>query len=393
MIELKYNFDELIDRRNSDCVKWDTLEDSYGVSDILPMWIADMDFKSADEIIEALKKRAECGVFGYNFRNDGFYDSIIKWVKDRYNWEIKKEWIVFTPGVVAGFNIGIRALTKESEAVIIQPPVYPPFARVINSSNRKLVTNPLVNRDGKYRIDFDDLEEKIKTAKTLLFCSPHNPVGRVWTEEELHKVAKLALENKAVIISDEIHCDLTFNRVKHTMIASLSQEMAMNSITLIAPSKTFNIAGLFTSVAIIPNDDIRERVSKEIELMEIDHVSIFGAVGLEAAYNHGAQWLEELKVYLEGNADYVIEYIEKNIPKIKVNKPDGTYLLWLDCRELGLDQNALNDLMIKKGKVLLNDGSTFGIEGEGFLRLNIGCSRATVMEAMKRIEKAVNSIE
>lgn len=393
MIELKYNFDEVIDRRNSDCVKWDTLEDSYGVSDILPMWIADMDFKSADEIIEALKTRAESGVFGYNFRNDGFYDSIIKWVKDRYNWEIKKEWIVFTPGVVAGFNIGIRALTKESEAVIIQPPVYPPFARVINSSNRKLVTNPLVNIDGKYRIDFDDLEEKIKTAKTLLFCSPHNPVGRVWNEEELNKVAKLAIENKAVIISDEIHCDLTFNGVKHTMIASLSEEMAMNSITFIAPSKTFNIAGLFTSVAIIPNDDIRERVNKEIELMEIDHVSIFGAVGLEAAYNHGAQWLEELKVYLESNADYVIEYIEKNIPKIKVNKPDGTYLLWLDCRELGLDQNALNDLMIKKGKVLLNDGSTFGIEGEGFLRLNIGCSRATVMEAMKRIEKAVNSIE
>lgn len=393
MIELKYNFDEVIDRRNSDCVKWDTLEDSYGVSDILPMWIADMDFKSADEIIEALKTRAECGVFGYNFRNDGFYDSIIKWVKDRYNWEIKKEWIVFTPGVVAGFNIGIRALTKESEAVIIQPPVYPPFARVINSSNRKLVTNPLVNIDGKYRIDFDDLEEKIKTSKTLLFCSPHNPVGRVWNEEELNKVAKLAIENKAVIISDEIHCDLTFNGVKHTMIASLSKEMAMNSITLIAPSKTFNIAGLFTSVAIIPNDDIRERVNKEIELMEIDHVSIFGAVGLEAAYNHGAQWLEELKIYLEGNTDYVIEYIEKNIPKIKANKPDGTYLLWLDCRELGLDQNALNDLMIKKGKVLLNDGSTFGIEGEGFLRLNIGCSRATVMEAMKRIEKAVNSIE
>ena len=393
MIELKYNFDEVIDRRNSDCVKWDTLEDSYGVSDILPMWIADMDFKSADEIIEALKTRAESGVFGYNFRNDGFYDSIIKWVKDRYNWEIKKEWIVFTPGVVAGFNIGIRALTKESEAVIIQPPVYPPFARVINSSNRKLVTNPLVNIDGKYRIDFDDLEEKIKTAKTLLFCSPHNPVGRVWNEEELNKVAKLAIENKAVIISDEIHSDLTFNGVKHTMIASLSKEMAMNSITLIAPSKTFNIAGLFTSVAIIPNDDIRERVNKEIELMEIDHVSIFGAVGLEAAYNHGAQWLEELKIYLEGNTDYVIEYIEKNIPKIKVNKPDGTYLLWLDCRELGLDQNALNDLMIKKGKVLLNDGSTFGIEGEGFLRLNIGCSRATVMEAMKRIEKAVNSIE
>lgn len=296
------------------------------------------------------------------------------------------------PGVVAGFNLGIRILTEENDGVIIQPPVYPPFFRVINNNKRTLITNPLTVENGKYTIDFHDLEKKIKSAKVLLLCSPHNPVGRVWSREELERLAKLCIENNVFVISDEIHCDLIFKGYKHINIASLSKDMEEKSITLIAPSKTFNIAGLYTSVVIIPNEDIRKKYENEISKLEIGHVSIFGAVGLEAAYTHGKEWLEEALVYIEENADYAIDYIEKKIPKIKVIRPEGTYLLWLDCRGLGLSQGELNKLMIEKGRVLLNDGSTFGKEGEGFLRLNIGCPRSMVEEALMRIEKAVNTV-
>ncbi|NLV88850.1 MAG: pyridoxal phosphate-dependent aminotransferase [Tissierellia bacterium] len=389
---MKYNFDEVVDRRNTNCIKWDTLESTYGSKEILPMWIADMDFKSSDEIIDKLRERVDHGVFGYNFIPDSTYESIINWAKTRYNWDIKKEWILFMPGVVAGFNLGIRILTEEKDGVIIQPPVYPPFFRVINNNNRTLVTNPLTIENGKYTIDFEDLEKKLKTAKVLLLCSPHNPVGRVWTREELERIAKLCVENDVFLISDEIHCDLIFKGNKHTNIASLSKDIEEKSITLIAPSKTFNIAGLFTSIVIIPNEEIRKKYEEEIFKLEIGHVSIFGAVGLEAAYTYGQEWLEEALIYIEGNTDYAIDYIRNNIPKINVIRPEGTYLLWLDCRQLGLSQEELNKLMIEKGKVLLNDGSTFGKEGEGFLRLNIGCPRSMVEEALKRIEYAVNSL-
>ena len=390
---MKYNFDEVVDRRNTNCMKWDTLDATYDSKDILPMWIADMDFKSSDEIINKLKERVDHGVFGYNYIPDSTYESIISWAKTRYNWDIKKEWILFMPGVVAGFNLGIRILTEENDGVIIQPPVYPPFYRVIQNSERTLVTNPLIVENGKYTIDFDDLEKKLKTAKVLLLCSPHNPVGRVWSKEELEKIVKLCVENDVFVISDEIHCDLILKGHKHINIASLSKDMEENTITLIAPSKTFNISGLFTSVVIIPNEEIREKYENEILNLEIGHVSIFGVEGLEAAYRYGKDWLEEALVYIEGNIDYALAYIEKNIPKIKVLRPEGTFLLWLDCRELGLSQEELNKLMIEKGKVLLNDGSTFGKEGEGFLRLNIGCSRSLVEAALKRIEYAVNTLE
>lgn len=391
--EMRYNFDEIVDRRNTNSIKWDLLEKVYKDKDILPMWVADMDFKSCDEIINAFKERAEHGVFGYNTIPDSTYETIVSWVKDEYNWEIKKEWLVFTPGVVAGFNLGLRILSKEDDEVIIQPPIYPPFFRVINNNKRTLVTNPLIIHNGKYAMDFNDLEKKLKTAKLLMLCSPHNPVGRVWTKEELEKVAELCLENDVFVISDEIHCDLIYKGHKHINIASLSKNIQDKTITLMAPSKTFNIAGLFTSIAIIPNEEIRKRYEEEIANLEIGHISIFGAVGLEAAYSYGKEWLEELLLYLEGNVDYAIDYIEKNIPKIKVIRPEGTYLMWLDCRELALSQEELNKFMIEKAKVLLNDGSTFGKEGEGFMRLNIGCPRAILEEALKRIEKAVNTLK
>ena len=383
---MTYNFDEVVNRRNTNCIKWDTQED-----DVLPMWIADMDFKSPDEVIEALVERAKEGVFGYNFRQDGFYDSIINWVKKKFDWEIKRDWIVFTPGVVTGFNIGIRALTDEDDGVLIQTPVYPPFKGTIDNIGRKLRTNPLIIKDGKYQMDYDDLENKLKESKALLLCSPHNPVGRVWTKDELEKLSKLCVENDVYIISDEIHCDLAYKANKHTMIASLSEEMANRTITLIAPSKTFNIAGLFTSVAIIPNEEIRNKVNAEIAAVGIDHTSIFGALGLEAAYTYGEAWLDELLDYLEGNADYVVDFIKEHIPEVKIIKPDGTFLLWLDFSSLGLSQDELIDLMLNKAKVNMNDGTNFGEEGRGFLRMNIGTSRANVEEGLKRIEKAVKA--
>lgn len=389
---MKYNFDEVIDRRNTDCVKWDSIQDTYNDKDLLPMWVADMDFKAPQNVLEAISQRVEHGILGYNCLSDSLYDSIINWVRDRYDWEIKKEWIIFTPGVVAGFNFGIRALTKADDEVIIQPPVYPPFFNVVTSLGRTLVENPLIENNGNYTIDYIELQNKFKSSNLLLFCSPHNPVGRVWTKEELNKVQDLILENNSYIISDEIHCDLAYKKNKHTVIASLSKDIEQRSITLIAPSKTFNLAGLFTSIAIIPNEEVRNKITKTIDDNSINHINIFGLIALEAAFTSGKDWLDELLNYLESNANYVVEYIESNIKDIIVSKPEGTFLMWLDCRKLGLNHEDLHNLMIDEGKVLLNDGYTFGIEGDGFLRLNIGCPRETLIEGLARIEKAVKSL-
>lgn len=389
---MKYNFDEIVNRRSTDCVKWDSIQDTYGDEDLLPMWVADMDFKAPPEVLKVISEKVDHGILGYNCQSNSLYDSIINWVKDRYNWEIKKEWIVFTPGVVAGFNFGIRSITEESEGVIIQPPVYPPFFNVVKDMGRKLVQNPLIMDKGNYHINFDELGGLLENSKLLLFCSPHNPIGKVWTKEELIKLSDLILDKDGYIISDEIHCDLTYKDKQHIMVASLSKEIEQRSITLIAPSKTFNLAGLFTSVAIIPNEEIRQEVVKILNDYSINHFSIFGLIALETAYTSGGTWLDELLDYIESNADYAVGFIEDKIKNIEVKKPDSTFLLWLDCRKLGLDHEDLHDLMVKEGKILLNDGHTFGNEGDGFLRLNIGCPRETLVDGLNRIKKAVDSL-
>ena len=390
---MRYNFDEVVNRNNTDSRKWGTLEEIYGTTDILPMWVADMDFKSADEIIEALKKRAEHGVFGYTWEQDSFYDSIIKWVKRRHNWNIKKEWILFTPGVVMGLNLGVRELVKEGEKVLIQSPVYPPFYRVIENNNRIVNLNPLKDTGEKFVMDYEDLEQKIdKDTKLMMICNPHNPVGRVWTREELIRLGDICIKNEIVIISDEIHSDFILKGHTHVPLASISKELEERTITLMAPSKTFNIAGLATSVAIIPNEELRHAYEKAIEVMEIGNTTIFGNVGFEAAYNHGEEWLDELLIYIEDNIDYAMEYINRNIPEIKVYRPDGTYLLWLNFRGLNKSPEEINEALIKIGKVGLNEGSPYGKEGEGFFRLNIGCARSILEEGLRRIEKAVKSL-
>lgn len=390
---MRYNFDEIVDRKGSDAKKWSNMEEIYGTNDLLPMWVADMDFKSADEIIEALKQRVEHGVFGYTWKQDSFYESMINWAKKRYGWEIKKEWILVTPGVVTGLSIGVRELVKEDEKVLIQPPIYPPFHEIIKNNNRIISVNPLKDDGEKFVMDYEDLEKKIdKDTKLMMICNPHNPVGRVWTREELTKLGDICIKNNIPIISDEIHGDFILKGVEHTVLASISKELEQNTITLMAPSKTFNIAGLGTSVAIIPNEKLRNSYKNAIDAMVLDKITVFGAAGFEAAYKYGEEWLDEVLEYIEDNINYTLEYIRSEIPEIKVYKPDGTYLLWLDFNGLNKSVEEINNALINVGKVGLNNGSAYGKEGEGFFRLNIGCPRSILEEGLKRIRKAVKSL-
>ena len=391
---MKYNFDQVVNRKGSNSVKWDNLKEVYGTEDILPMWIADMDFKAPEEVIEALQVKLDHGVFGYNVKSDSLYNSIINWVKNRYNWNIKKEWISFTPGVVTALNIAVKEFAKEGEKIVIQPPVYPPFFRVLENNNVEANLNPLIHRGDKFVMDYDSLEKSIDDkTKAIILCNPHNPVGRVWTKEELSKLGEICLKKNIIIISDEIHGDLTYKDYKTTPMASVSNEIAQNTITFMAPSKTFNIAGLATSIAIIPNEKIREVFERGVEKLEIGKVTTFGSTALEAAYTNGGPWLEAVMEYIEDNADYAIEYINKNIPEIKVKKPEGTYLLWLDFKALNKTYEEIHNALVNVGKVALNDGSTYGDEGNGFFRINIACARSILEEGLERVNKAVQSLK
>ena len=394
MITLKYNFDQVVNRKGSNSVKWDNLKEVYGTEDILPMWIADMDFKAPDEVIEALLVKLDHRVFGYKVKSDSLYNSIINWVKNRYNWNIKKEWISFTPGVVTALNIAVKEFAKEGEKIVIQPPVYPPFFRVLENNNVEANLNPLIHRGDKFVMDYDSLEKSIDDkTKAIILCNPHNPVGRVWTKEELSKLGEICLKKNIIIISDEIHGDLTYKDYKTTPMASVSNEIAQNTITFMAPSKTFNIAGLATSIAIIPNEKIREVFERGVEKLEIGKVTTFGSTALEAAYTNGGPWLEAVMEYIEDNADYAIEYINKNIPEIKVKKPEGTYLLWLDFKALNKTYEEIHNALVNVGKVALNDGFTYGDEGNGFFRINIACARSILEEGLERVNKAVQSLK
>lgn len=394
MSKLKYNFDEVVNRRGSNSVKWDNLIEVYGRDDILPMWIADMDFKAPNEVLDALRVKLDHGVFGYNIKSDSLYNSIINWVKKRYNWDIKKEWISFTPGVVAALNIAVKELVKEGEKVVIQPPVYPPFFRVLENNNVEPNLNPLIHSGDKFVMDYKSLENSLdNNTKAIILCNPHNPVGRVWTKEELSKLGDICLKNNMIIISDEIHGDLTYKGHISTPIASISEEFAQNTITFMAPSKTFNIAGLATSLAIIPNEDLRNTFERGIEKLEIGKVTTFGSTALEAAYTHGESWLDQAMDYIENNADFAIEYINKNIPEIKVEKPEGTYLLWLNFKSLNKTSEEINNALVNVGKVALNDGSAYGAEGSGFFRINIACARSILEDGLERIKGAVESLK
>lgn len=388
-----YDFDEVVERNNTGSVKWDYRDEVFGSKDVIPMWVADMDFRSPQPVIDAIKKRAEHGIYGYPARMPSYYDSITNWMEKRHGWKIEREWISTSPGVVPAINLCIRAFSHPGDKVVVQSPVYYPFFSAVENNGRRLVKNPLKFEDGRYAMDFEDLEKNIDPrTRMLILCNPHNPVGRVWTREELSRLGDICLRHDLVIVSDEIHCDLVYEGHKHVPMASVSDELAMQTITCTAPSKTFNIAGLSTSTVIAKNEKLLSRY--ETALLDAGLLSgnVFGMVALEAAYTHGEEWLDQLLVYLKGNVDYAERYVRERIPRVKFVRPEGTYLALLDFRDLAMDQDDLNDFMVKEARIGFDDGAMFGSECDGFERMNLACPRSILETAMKNLERAVNSL-
>jgi len=388
-----WNFDEPAGREGTDCIKYDRREETFGVKDVIPMWVADMDFNTPDFIVESLQKRLEHPIYGYSFRSTEYFQSMIRWIKSRHNWSVEKEWISFCPGIVPALNFCTLAFTQTGDNIIVQPPVYFPFFSAAESHGRNLIYNRLTESEGTWSMDFDSLARGIDSkTKMIIISNPHNPVGRVWTPEELTRLADICLKQNIVIISDEIHCDLILPGFTHTPMASLSEEIAENTVTLIAPSKTFNIAGLSTSSVIIQNPVLRKSFNRIVENLHIGNGNIFGNMASIAAYSHGHEWLDSLLDYIDNNVEFVKNYCSKMIPEIIPVQPEATYMIWLDCRKLGMSGKDLQNFFVTKAGVGMNEGSTFGPGGEGFMRMNLGATHQTVMRAMEQIEKAIASI-
>ena len=384
----KYNFDEIIDRTNTNCIKYDARTAFFGTDKLLPLWVADMDFRTPDFIVEAIKERANKDIFGYTFRSDTYNQTIVDWLKRRHNWAIKPEWISFSPGVVAGLTMAIEALSEPGDGVIIQPPVYFPFFDSVKGTGRTLIENPLLLENGRYYFDLEDLKRKITPrTRLLLLCNPQNPGGMAWNEKELSALANICIENKIVIISDEIHSDLIFEGSKHTPLAGISDQIAQNCVVCMAPSKTFNTAGLTTSFLVIPNKRHLVAYDRVLKLPHLHMGNIFGSIALEAAYTQGDEWLAQLMKYLQVNYTLLEHFFNDKLPKVKVMRPDATYLIWIDFSAFGLTDEDLNYQLIKAG-VGLNRGVQFGKQGRSFMRINIGCPRSVLQEALLRIQKA-----
>ncbi len=383
----KYNFDEIIPRKGTDCEKYDHLESHFGNGDAIPLWVADSDFRVPDFITAAIRYRADHEIYAYSFRPDGYYNSIIKWQQQKHDWHIEREMILPTQGVVSTLSSIIMAFTEVGDKIIIQPPVYTPFFSCINECGRTVVENPLRNEAGCYTFDFEDLISKIEpSTKLLILCHPHNPVGRVWTKEELLQLGDICLKNKILIISDEIHSDLIFGGYKHIPLPKISDVLSENCIVCMAPSKTFNIAGLATSYAIVPNMIHRIKFERFLHKLHLTSGNLFGNVALEAAYHHGMDWVNQQNAYLQGNRDYLLEFFKTRMPKIKMTFTEATYLAWLDFREYGVDEPELNRILIDQAGVVLNKGSIYGSQGIGFFRLNFACPRQILEEALTKIE-------
>ena len=398
---MKYDFNQICDRKNTNCFKWDFIQSIFGNDDVIPMWVADMDFPVATPIVEALKRRVEHEFYGYTKASTDVIQSVVDRMWDKYAWKIKLEWIVFTPGVVPALNIAVRMLTHPGDEIILQEPVYYPFFPAVTSSGCQIVNNQLKLINGRYEMDYEDLEHQFHARigmlpvpnriKAIMLCNPHNPVGRLWSKEELTKLGDIAIKHGVVVISDEIHCELLFKDHQHTPFASISEEFEQNSIVCMSPSKTFNLAGLEVSSIIIPNKKLRH-LFINTRTGILPEPNLFGYTALEAAYRFGDEWLDQLLDYLQGNLDFLLKYFANRIPKIKVIKPQGTYLIWLDCRDLGMDDMTLRNFMRDKAKVGFDDGFLFGSGGSGFQRMNIACPRPILEEALIRIETMVNKL-
>ncbi|MBQ8760691.1 MAG: PatB family C-S lyase [Bacteroidales bacterium] len=382
-----YNFDKVIDRTNTECIKYDQRETIFGRADVIPMWVADMDFPTADFIREAVIERAKGDVYGYTFREDAYYESIVQWIERHHQWRTKKEWMSFTPGVVNAFNMAVMGLTKEGDEIIIQPPVYHPFFYAVNNHNRKLVQNTLIDTEDGYVMDYDLLEKQAKTAKMLILCNPHNPVGRSWRKEELLRLGEICMRNDVLVFSDEIHCDLVMPGFKHTPFASLSEEFAQNSITAHAASKTFNLAGMTTSTVIIPNENLRNKFVDFVHSTESDLGNIFGKIATKAAMEKGDEWHSQLINYIKGNIDFATDFIRKEMPKVRIHETEATYMIWLNFKDYGFGDEELNRKLVFEAGVGLNSGSLFGKEGECCMRMNLACPRSVVKTALMQMRE------
>lgn len=389
---MKYNFDEVIDRSNNLSSKYDERIKKFGTSDVIPLWVADMDFKTADPIIQALKKRAEEGIWGYTSRPESYFKSIAAWQKRRNGWDADPKLMAFSLGVVQTISAMIQLYVPPTGSVLIQTPVYPEFYDMTELAGRKVVESQLVKKDGKWVIDWDDFEEKIKHVDMFILCNPHNPLGIVWTKEELKRMGDACVKNHVLLLSDEIHSDLIFHSKKHIPTATISKEINDITVTGISCTKTFNLAGLQASTVVFPNEHMKSNFFNFWNNMDIHRNNAFSIVAMEVACNEGEEWLTQLLDYISKNFDFVVDYLEKHIPKIKTYAPDATYLMWLDCNELGLNHEELNEFFIKKAKLGLNDGKPFGRSLDGYMRLNVACPRATLEKAMKQLEDAVNSL-
>jgi cystathionine beta-lyase len=398
---MKYDFDTVCDRSHTDCAKWGAVKAIFGREDVIPMWVADMDFPTAEPVVGALQRRAAHPFYSYTMTGPGLTEAVVDRMKRKFDWEIQPEWVVFTPGIIPALNIAVRALTHPGDEIILQEPVYYPFFSVVTGSGCQIAHNNLKLSRGHYKMDYADLESKFQPragmravhsrVRAMILCNPQNPIGRLWSREELKRMGELVIGHGAVVISDEIHCELLYRGFRHTPFASISEEFAQNSIVCMAPSKTFNLPGLEASSIIIPNRKLRDSFNDARAGM-VPGLNIFGLTAMEAAYRYGDEWLEQLLDYLQGNLEITKTYFKERILKIKVIEPQGTYLLWLDCRALGLDDMTLQKFMREQARVGFDDGFLFGAGGSGFQRMNIACPRSLLREALGRIEKAVNGM-
>lgn len=389
---MKYDFDEIVDRKNTLSCKWDLASD-----DILPMWVADMDFRTAKPIVDALVNRAQSGVFGYSVYTDDVYEAITGWFKRRHNWEIEKEWIQFSPGIVPALHAFTRIFVKSGEKILMNSPVYYPFFKSAERNGIEAVNSVLLNKNGRYEIDFKDFEKKAADPLVKMFylCSPQNPGGRLWSRGELEKIGRICLENNVLVVADEIHCDLVYPGKKHISFGTLSDDIVDNSIICTAPTKTFNLAGLQISSVIIKNPELRKMYADYMTASGFDYgeAGTFGLEAIRAAYKYGDEWLDSLMEYINGNLEFLLSYVKKNIPKAKVMVPDATYLVWIDFSDYKIDSRTLHKTLKYEGKIWLDEGYLFGKAGEGFERINIACPRKTLEEGLKRIKECINKMD
>lgn len=383
-----YDFDKITERKGTGAIKTDVLGKVYGKDDLIPLWVADMDFETPDFIVEALKKRMEHPVFGYTALPENYWETVSKWIEDRHGWKTQCSWMTFIPGIVKGIGMAVNALLEKDEKVIIQPPVYHPFRLIPQKNGREVVFNPLRQmKDGTYEMDFENLEAVCdERCRMLILSNPHNPAGIVWTRETLERLAEFCHSRGIIVISDEIHCDMALFGNKHIPFASVSEKAAQCSITFGAPSKTFNIAGIVSSYAIVPDEKLRERFFRWLEASELSAAHLFAPIATMAAFNHGEEWRQQMISYIEGNIRFIEDFCSENLPMIKPLRPQASFLVWLDCRGLGLGHDELIDLFVNKAGLALNDGEMFSPGGEGFMRLNVGTSRKILEQAMNRLQ-------